>query len=212
MKSPLQAFKSLLKNYFFAGLATLIPIALTVYILKILIMWADTFFKHFIPSAFYPENIIGRDIPGIGIVITFLLIVLVGILTRLYIGKILISWGDRIFSRIPFGKGVYKALKDFVGMTLQEGGSSFKQVALIEYPRQGTWAIVFVTGEATGEIQDKTGEKVYTTFLPTTPNPTSGYLLMVPEKDLTILDMKVDQAMKIIISAGVVKEEPNNGT
>lgn len=207
MKSFFPAIRSLVKSYMLAGLATLIPIAMTIWILKVLIIWADGFFKGFLPSFLHPEQIFGRPIPGIGIVATLLLILLVGILTRLYFGKKILEWGDRLFSKIPFGKGVYRALKDFVALTFSEEGKSFKQVALIEYPRRGMWAMCFVTTEATGEIQKKTNEKVVNVFLPTTPNPTSGYLLLIPEKDLIILDMKVEQAMKIIISAGVVQEK-----
>jgi uncharacterized membrane protein len=173
----------------------------------VLILWADGFFKSFVPSALHPESLFGRPIPGVGIVVTIIIILLFGVLTRLYFGKMILRWGDNLFSKIPLGRGVYKALKDFVSLTFSEGGKGFKQVAMIEYPRKGTWALVFVTSEATGQIQEKSHEKVYSVFLPTTPNPTSGYLLLVPEKDLIILDMKVEQAMKIIISAGVVQEK-----
>ena len=207
MTSLFAPIRSLFKKYMLAGLATLIPIAMKIWILKILILWADGFFKGFFPRFLHPENLIGRSIPGIGFVVTILLILLVGMLTRLYFGKKILEWGDRIFSRIPFGRGIYKALKDFVALTFSEDGKSFKQVALIEYPRHGMWALCFVTTEASGEIQQKTNQKVFNVFLPTTPNPTSGYLLLIPEQDLIILDMKVEQAMKIIISAGVVQEK-----
>ncbi len=206
MKSFFSSLKSLFRTYFLAGLATLIPIALTIWILRVLILWADGFFKSFVPSFLQPERFIGRDIPGVGIVMTIGLILLVGVLTRVYFGRKLIQAGDRLLLKIPFGKGVYKALKQFVSLTFSEGGESFKKVAMIEYPRKGSWAMCFVTGEASGEIQEKTKTEVYNVFLPTTPNPTSGYLLMVPKEDLIILDMKVEQAMKIIISAGVVQE------
>lgn len=207
MKSFAATLKTILRGYFLAGLATLIPIVLTVWILKMLILWADDFFKTFLPTPLWPEHLLGRDIPGIGIAFTISIILLVGVLTRLYIGRQLVTWGDQVVSKIPFAKGIYRAIKDFVSLTFSEDGKSFKQVAMIEYPRRGTWALVFVTGPATGQIQEKTTETVYNVFLPTTPNPTSGYLLMVPEKELVILDLKVEQAMKIIVSAGVVQEK-----
>jgi len=207
MKSFLRTVKTILKSYFLAGLATVIPIALTIWILKVLIVWADGFLKSFLPQALYPENLLGIDIPGLGIVFTITIILLVGVLTRLYIGKKILAWWDTLFSKIPLGKGVYSALKDFVSLTFSKDGKSFKQVALIEYPRHGMYAIAFVTGPATGQIQAKTDKRVFNVFLPTTPNPTSGYLLMVPEDELIILDLRVEQAMKIIVSAGVVQEK-----
>lgn len=204
--SAFSTLRTILKNYFFAGLATLIPIVMTIWILKVLILWADDFFSSMMPKFLQPEQIFGREIPGVGIVMTIALILLVGVLTRLYFGKKLIELGDRILLRVPFGKGVYKALKQFVSLTFSEGGKSFKQVALIEYPRKGSYALAFVTTEASADIQAKTGQKLINVFLPTTPNPTSGYMLMLPEEELIILDMKVELAMKIIISAGVVQE------
>lgn len=207
MKAFFAALRGMFRTYMLAGLATLIPVVATIWILKILILWADGFFKSFLPNFLYPENLIGYKIPGIGIAITLLLILLVGVLTRVYFGKKLLALGDRLFSKLPFGKTIYKALKDFVSLTFSADGKSFKQVALVEYPRKGMWALCFVTTEASSEIQRKTKEKVVNVFLPTTPNPTSGYLLLVPEKDLIILEMKVETAMKIIISAGVVQHK-----
>ncbi len=210
--SAFSTLRTILKNYFLAGLATLIPIVMTIWILKVLILWADDFFRSLMPKFLQPEQIFGREIPGVGIVMTIAIILLVGVLTRLYFGKKLLHLGDRILLKVPFGKGVYRALKQFVSLTFSEEGKSFKQVALIEYPRKGSYALAFVTTEASGEIQAKTSQKLVNVFLPTTPNPTSGYMLMLPEEDLIILDMKVELAMKIIISAGVVQETAPEST
>ncbi len=196
------------RTYFLAGLATLIPIFATLWVLRTLILWADGFFKSFLPAALKPENLFDTTIPGIGIIFTVVTILIVGILTRAYFGKKMVDWWDALFSRIPFGKNIYKTFKQFVEITFSDKSESFKKVALIEYPRAGSWALCFVTGEASGEIQTKTQHKVYSVFLPTTPNPTSGYLLFIPEDELILLNMTTEDAMKIIISAGVVKAQP----
>jgi len=205
MKRLFNALKSNIKSYLLAGLATVIPIAITLWVLKSVVLWSDALVKNFIPEKLHPENLLGYTIPGLGIVVTILSLILIGLMMRLYIGKKLLKSWEKLVARIPFGRGIYQALRDFAKLTFSEDGKSFQQVALVEYPRKGLWVMAFVTGEASGEIQEKTSEKTINVFIPTTPNPTSGFLLMVPEQDLIILEMKVEIAMKVIISAGVVK-------
>ena len=207
MKKILSKIQNWFKRYFIAGIVTLIPIAVTVWFLKTAIIWADGFFKVFLPPALYPEKLIGRHIPGVGIIVTVIFVLLVGALTRLYFGKKIISLGDKLFSKIPFGKSIYKGAKQFLGTIVTTDKKAFKQVALIQYPRPGVWAMCFVTSEVTGKVKANLAEKHFYVFLPTTPNPTSGFLLLVPEKDLTILDLAVDEAIRIIISGGVVSEK-----
>ncbi|OGP13437.1 MAG: hypothetical protein A3I75_08020 [Deltaproteobacteria bacterium RIFCSPLOWO2_02_FULL_50_16] len=206
MKTLVSEIQSGFKKYFIAGLVTLIPIAVTLWFLKTVIIWADGFFKVFLPPLLYPERLIGRHIPGVGIVVTVTFVFLIGVLTRLYFGKKILNWWDQLFSKIPLGKGIYKGAKQFLGTIITADKKAFKQVALIQYPREGMWAFCFVTSEVTGGVRKDLKEKHYYVFMPTTPNPTSGFLLLVPEKNLLIVDVPVDEAIRIIISGGVVTE------
>ena len=207
MKNILANIRDWFKRYFIAGLVTLIPIAVTIWLLKTIIIWADGFFKVFIPPALYPEHLIGRPIPGIGIIVTVVFVLFIGVLTRIYIGKKILEMGDKIISKIPIGRSIYKGAKQFLSTIVTADKKAFKQVALIEYPRKGMWAMCFVTSEVTGSIAQPLPDKHYYVFLPTTPNPTSGFLLLIPEKDMIILDIQVDEAIRVIISGGVVTKK-----
>ncbi len=195
------------KKYFTAGIIALLPIAGTLWLLKVLILSAEEFFRSFIPPQFLPENHFGFDIPGLGILFAIIFILLVGLLTRLYIGRRLFNIGDRLFGRIPLGRGIYSAIKQFLGTITGEERKSFRQVVLVEYPSPGLHALGFFTGYASGEVQAKTKVKVANVFIPTTPNPTSGFLLMVPESKLIHLEMSVEDAFKFIVSGGVVVKD-----
>lgn len=196
--------KDFLKKSFFAGFIALLPIAGTIWLLKVIIVTAESTFQSFIPPQWRPANWIGYDIPGIGILAAVIIVLLVGMLTRLYFGRKLLSYGDRIFHKIPLGRGIYRAIKQFLGTITGEGKKSFRQVVLLEYPCEGTYALGFLTGYSIGEVQDKTPENMANIFLPTTPNPTSGYLLLVPERKLIFLNMAIEDAFKFIVSGGVV--------
>lgn len=195
--------KSFLKKTFLAGLIAFLPIAGTLWLLKILIFTAEGLFEGLIPPRFRPINLIGYDIPGMGILAAFVLVLVVGLFTRLYIGKELLAYGDRLFSRLPFGRGIYTAIKQFVS-TITGSGQNFRQVVLVEYPSPGTYVIGFLTGQTGGEVQEKTRQEIVSVFLPTTPNPTSGYLLLYPKNKVTPLEMSVEEAFKFIVSGGVV--------
>jgi len=185
-----------LKKYFISGLLVIIPITVTIYILKITIGFTDTLYpivKSYLP--FY--------IPGFGILITFLLIVLVGVVTTNILGKRLVAVGENIITRIPLVKVIYNAIKQISEAIFSAEHKSFSRVVLIEYPRKGIFTMAFVTGVATGEAQAKTDKKVLNVFVPTTPNPTSGFYLMVPEDEVKVLDMKPEEAFKRIVSGGM---------
>lgn len=189
-------FKLSLKKYFISGLLVIIPITITVYILKIIIGFTDTLYplvKSYLP--FY--------IPGFGILITFLLIVLVGVVTTNILGKRFVAVGENIIARIPFVKVIYNGIKQIAEAIFSDEHKSFSRVVLIEYPRKGIFTMAFVTGVATGEVQAKIDKKVLNVFVPTTPNPTSGFYLMVPEDEVKELDMKPEEAFKRIISGGM---------
>ncbi|MCC7344104.1 MAG: DUF502 domain-containing protein [Deltaproteobacteria bacterium] len=199
--------KKFLKQSFMAGVLTLLPIAGTIWLLKALIFTAEEFSRSFIPARWHPEQVLGRDIPGIGLLIALILILLTGTFTRFYLGRKLVEMGDRLFDRIPLGRGIYKAIKQFLNTVAGESEKSFRRVVLVEFPSPGSFVIGFVTGTASGEVQDKTEERVLNVFVPTTPNPTTGFFFMMPERKLTPLSMPVDEAFKLIVSGGVVVKE-----
>ncbi len=196
--------KNFLKKSFVAGLIVLLPIAGTLWLLKVIIFWAEDFFESFLPGRFHPEVLLGYNIPGIGFLIAILLVLLTGMLTRLYVVKKLISLGDKTFSRIPFGKTIYSAIKQFLATITGEGKKTFRKVVLTEFPSPGTYAIAFVTGDTRGAAADQSSEKMVNIFLPTTPNPTSGMLVMVPKDQVIPLSMSVEDGIKLIVSGGIV--------
>ena len=184
--------KTQLKKSFFTGLLVVIPISVTIYILVFLI----GVLNNLLPFSFLPY--------GTGLVLTIILITLIGFMTTNILGKRLIDVGERFISSIPLVKNVYASVKQISDAMLTAKGKSFRRVVLIEYPRKGIYTLAFVTGISRGEVQDKTQGNVINLFVPTTPNPTSGFYLMVPEVDVINLDMSVEDAFKLLISGGMV--------
>ena len=201
-KKTRQAFK---KNLI-AGMLVLLPIFATIWFLKVFAIWMDSFILSFIPQRFQPQIVYGIDIPGLGIVVTVLVVLLVGVFTRLYIGNKMVKLGDYIFSKIPIGRSVYSVTKDFLTGVFSETDQRFKSVALVEWPRPGCHMLAFVTGRSKA-LKGDPAETWVTLFLPTSPNPTSGFYIMLPEKDVMRLNMSTDKAFKLIVSAGVVSNE-----
>jgi len=191
--------KTHLKKYFITGLLVVIPIGVTIYILIFLIKVLN----NILPFRFLPY--------GTGIVLTVILITVIGFMTRNIIGETLIKMGEKFISKIPLVKNVYPAVKQISDAMLSPKARSFRRVVLIEYPRKGLYALAFVTGFARGEVQEKTKSKVINLFVPTTPNPTSGYYLMVPENDVIDLDLSVEDAFKLVVSGGMVSSHYNRG-
>lgn len=186
--------KKSLKKYFIAGLIVVIPISLTVYILLILIRFTDRL---------YPTSYLPFYFPGFGIIITFSIIMLVGIITTNILGKRLLVLGENIISRIPLVKEIYHSLKQISEAMFTMDEKNFRRVVMIEYPRRGIYTMVFVTGVTQPRINEKTGRKLINVFVPTTPNPTSGFYLMVPEDEVIDVDLTIDQAFRLIISGGM---------
>ena len=195
--------KKTLKQIFLTGLAVTIPIGLTLYILFFLIDIMDGLLK-VIPTKFHPDTLIGAHIPGLGIIVTVALIFICGLVTRSYIGDKIVTSGENLVNRIPFVRSIYKGIKQISDNMLMDQRSSFKKVVLVEFPRKGIYTIGFVTGMPSIEIQKKIGQNSISVFVPTTPNPTSGYLVIVPEEDLVIMDMSVEEALTFIVSVGII--------
>lgn len=192
-----------LKSIFLTGIAAIIPVGVTFYILYLIIGLMNNLVK-IIPARFHPDHFLPFHIPGLGVIITLILIFTVGLVTKSYLGTKLVSLGERMVSKIPLVSGIYHALKQFVDAVFSDKGQSFKRAVLIEYPRKGLYSIAFVTGVAKGEVQVKTSQRCVNIFVPTTPNPTSGFYIMVPEGDTIPLDMTVEEAFTLIISGGIV--------
>lgn len=195
-----------LRAYFVAGLLVWVPLGITLAVLNLLVRQLDKTLGLLPPSVRPPYELLGITftIPGLGILLTVLVLLVTGILVANFAGRRLLGLGESIVHRIPVVRSVYSASKNFAEVVLAPSSDSFKKVLLIEYPRKGIYSLAFQTSSALGEVQAKTGEDVVCTFVPTTPNPTSGFIIMVPRKDIIELDMEVDAALKMIISLGVV--------
>ena len=186
-----------LRNYFFTGVVVLIPIGFTLYLSKFLINIS----AKLIPTGLNPNSYLPYSIPGLEIFITIMFITIIGGLSLSFLGKKFLQIVDDLFKRIPILRTIYSALGQMTeSFTNQEGNK--KSVVLIEYPRKGCWAVGFATKENKGEIKDKTNKELINIFVPTTPNPTSGFLLMFPKEEVLYLNMSFEEASKFIVSAG----------
>jgi len=192
-----------LRTHFLTGLVVLTPIVVTAYVFWQLFSKIDGLLSGLLTEWGFFE-LIGRRVPGIGFVTLVLLVIFTGMLTRNLIGKRLIALGDRIMIRIPIFNRIYTAVQQISQALLSEKGTMFRKAVLVEYPRKGVYAIGFLTSESRGEVQERTDTEVCNVFLPTTPNPTSGFLLLVPRNDITPLDMTIEEALKLVISGGTV--------
>ena len=186
-----------LRNYFFTGVIVLIPIGFTLYLSKFLI----NFSTKLVPAGLNPNTYLPYAIPGIEIILTIVFITIVGGLSLSFLGKKFLQIVDDLFKRIPILRTIYSAIGQMTDSFRNQDGNK-KSVVLVEYPRKGSWAVGFATKENTGEIKIKTNQNLVNVFVPTTPNPTSGFLLMIPKEDLIYLDMSFEEASKFIVSAG----------
>jgi uncharacterized membrane protein len=196
-KSKRKSLSLTIRNYFITGVVVLIPIGFTLYLTKILIGISS----NLIPKNLNPNNYLPFNIPGVEILISILLITLVGGLSLSFFGKRILKLIDDLFQRIPFLRTVYSAIVQMTE-TFSKKNDDTKSVVLVEYPRKGVWAVGFATKENTGEMADKTNKKLINVFVPTTPNPTSGFLLMFSIEDVIYLNMSFEEASKFIVSAG----------
>lgn len=184
-----------------AGLIVWLPLLVTVGVLRFIIDLLD----NLIPQAYQPEQLLGHYIPGVGVIFSVALLLITGMIATNYLGQRLVAWGDSVLSRIPLVRSIYKTVKQVINAVLSTNSEAFRKVVLIEYPRKGLWSIAFQTGGASSDLNEKTNEELISVFIPTTPNPTSGFLLMVPKRDAIELDMSIDAALKLTISLGVMQ-------
>ena len=201
-------FKAWLKKYLLTGLIVVVPITITLYIIQVLIRIMDDFLT-FVPKAYHPDTLLGFHIPGLGLVLVTLLVFLIGLLTRSYVGNKTVQLWDLLIGRIPLVRNIYQAIKQFTEAVFSTTGSHFKQVVMLEFPRPGLYSIGFLAGPAGGEMEARAGQMVMSVFIPCTPNPTTGYYVLVPEKELMYLNMTVEEAFKLIVSGGLVLPNPH---
>lgn len=207
-----------LRSNFLAGLIIVAPIGLTIWLIWTVVGWVDSWVWPFVPQAYQPEALVnfwlGREpgnevtinVRGVGVVIFLIFTILVGWIGKGLIGRSFLGIGERLVDRMPVVRSIYNAVKQIAETVFSQRDTSFDKACLVEYPRRGIWAIAFISTNAKGEIDAKLsdGEAIVTVFLPTTPNPTSGFLLFLPQRDVQPLDMSVEDAAKLVISAGLV--------
>ena len=193
-----------MRAYFFAGILVTAPITFTLYLAWLLIHFVDNTIRPLIPAKYNPETYLPFALPGLGLFVLIVSLTLIGALTAGFMGRFFIKLSERILNRMPVIRSVYNATKQILETVLAQQSNAFREAVLVEYPRRGLWAIAFITGTTEGEVQNVTEEECTNIFLPTTPNPTSGFLLFVPKADLVSLDMSVEEAIKMVISGGIV--------
>ena len=194
------------RNYFFTGILVTVPILITLYVTWIVITFIDIKVAGLLPEYLNFREAFPYQIPGLGLIIVIIFVTLIGALTPGLLGRTFLRFGERIVSKMPVVRSIYSAIKQIMETVMSTNSNSFREVVLVQYPRKELWVIGFVTGSTKGEgkrtlSKDK---NLINVFIPTTPNPTSGFLLFVPKKDLIYLDMSVEQAVKMVISGGIV--------
>ena len=192
-----------LRRYFIAGLLVWLPLAITFLLLRFVSGLLDNTLA-LLPAECRPEAVLGFNVPGFGLVLSVLVVLATGVLAANIVGRSMVGLWESILRRIPIVRSIYMASKNFAEVVFSDSGQSFKKVLLIEYPRQGIYSLAFQTATSLGEVQERTGDDVICCFVPTTPNPTSGYIIAVARNEVVELDMTVDQALKMIIPLGVV--------
>lgn len=204
-KNVNDSFGRRLKNYFFTGVIVAAPVAITIYMSYHLVMWINEVTKKLIPQQWKIGDFVPYAVPGLGLLLLLLALLFIGMLTTGYIGKFFVRVWERIIRKMPVISSIYSLLKQIFETFLSQKSRSFNEVVLVEYPRKGLWSIAFVSNNDTGgEIAEKSEQKMLSIFVPTTPNPTSGFLIFVPENDVIKLDMSVEDGIKYVISCGIV--------
>ena len=193
-----------MRAYFFAGVLVTAPIAITFYLAWLFITFVDNHVKPLIPARYNPDAYLPFATPGLGVVIVLLFLTIIGWLAASFLGRFFHRTLDRFITQVPVIRSIYGTVKQIFETVLAQRSHAFREAVLIEYPRRGIWAIGFITGRTEGEVQNVTEEETVNVFLPTTPNPTSGFLLFLPRKDLVRLSMSVEEAIKMVISGGIV--------
>lgn len=198
-----------MKSYFITGLLVLVPLCITIWVLSTLIGLMDQSLL-LLPASWRPEAQFGRAIPGLGAILTLLIVFVTGLVATNFFGRRIIQFWEALLARVPVVKSIYYSVKQVSDTLFSDSGQAFRKALLVQYPRQGSWTIGFMTGQPGGDVANHLQGEFVSVYVPTTPNPTSGFFLMMPRADVVELDMSVDEALKYIISMGVVA--PSNKT
>jgi len=193
---------SLLKRYFITGLLIWVPLVITLWVLDLLVSAMDRSLL-LLPAQFHTESWIGTHIPGLGVLLTLLVVFVTGVFAANIIGQRLVRLGERVLARIPVFNSIYHSVKQVSDTVFSPSGQAFRKAVLVEYPRPGAWTVAFLTGRPGGDVANHLAGDYVSIYVPTTPNPTSGFFLMLPRSDVIELDMSVDDALKYVISMGV---------
>ena len=204
LKPPKISLRRHLRGYFLAGILITAPIGITFYFAWLIVAFIDSKVTPLLPPLYNPETYLPFSVPGLGLVIVGFVLTLIGALTAGILGRFWVRSSERLLNRMPVIRSVYGAIKQIFETILSNQSEAFREVVLFEYPRRGSWALGFITGKTEGEIQDATEDEVVNVFLPTTPNPTSGYLLFLPKRELVVLSMTVEEGIKMVVSGGIV--------
>ena len=193
-----------IRSWFLTGFLVMTPLILTVYVAWAFITFVDNLVVPLVPFNYRPSNFLPFSIPGLGLIIVFIFTTLVGLLATGLFGRTLIRIWENLLNRMPVVRSVYSAIKQILETVMATQSDAFRQAVLVQYPRKDIWAIGFVTGSTKGEVGKRVDKKMVNVFMPTTPNPTSGFLLFFPEEDLIFLNMSVEDALKLVVSGGMV--------
>ena len=197
----------MLKKYLLAGLLVWLPLWATLLVLRFLINVMDNVFL-WLPTGLQPDNLLGSHVPGLGLIFSLVILFVTGLLVTNFLGRRLVAWWELLLANIPIVRSIYSAIKQVLETLLSSSSDSFKQVLLVEYPRRGLWSIAFQTGQSYQDFNTAAGQEMVNIFIPTTPNPTSGFLMMVNKDEAIPLDISVDDALKWLISLGVIQPTP----
>jgi uncharacterized membrane protein len=199
-----------MRKYFVTGLLIWVPLAITIWVLDLIVTTMDQTLR-LLPSQWQPHALLGRDIPGLGVVLTVLVVALTGLLARNFIGERLVVYWEALLGRIPIVRSIYSSVKQVSDTILSPNGQAFRRALLVQYPRADVWTIAFQTGTPADEVRRQVGVEMVSVYVPTTPNPTSGFFLMVPRAETIDLNMSVDEALKYVVSMGVVAPTDRGG-
>lgn len=197
-----------LKSYFITGLLVVVPLYITIYIFTLIVGFMDGAY-HLLPEALQPDKYLPFQIPGLGVIITLAGILIAGVITQNFMGRWLLHLAEKILMKVPVVKIVYNASKQFMETFFTTEHEGLRKVVLVEFPSKGLWSLGFLTGKVCEELQKKTPEEMLNVFLPTTPNPTSGYYVLIPKREVIMLDMSIEDAFKVIMTGGMISPEMN---
>ncbi len=194
-----------LRNYFLTGIVVAAPIGITIYLTWAFVHWVDRQVKPLIPAVYNPDSYLPFSVPGVGLLFAILMLTLLGFMTASLLGRSIVSFGEQLLDRVPLVRNLYRGLRQLFQTVLSQSSRSFQKVVLIEYPRKGVWRVGFLVTKARGEVGERlAADDVMAVFIPNSPNVTAGFLVYVPRREVTILDMSVEEGAKMIISAGLV--------